>query len=143
MATKSYRELNRLRRAQNAFEHLRAYARTRGMTDADAAAREAVERVHSVGLEGEVGGGATGSRREKQPPSTASGGGGSPEGNKPASRSSSAPAKSTGSGAASAVPRRLDDRTKEQLYARAQELGIEGRSNMTKEELIEAIREKQ
>ena len=31
-------------------------------------------------------------------------------------------------------------RTKEQLYARAQELEIEGRSQMTKDELIAAIR---
>ncbi|CAN5737221.1 hypothetical protein BH23GEM6_BH23GEM6_06990 [soil metagenome] len=40
------------------------------------------------------------------------------------------------------VPRSLDDRTKEQLYARAQELDIEGRSQMNKEELIAAIRGK-
>lgn len=38
------------------------------------------------------------------------------------------------------VPHRLENRTKEQLYARAQELAIEGRSQMTKDELIEAIR---
>jgi hypothetical protein len=38
------------------------------------------------------------------------------------------------------VPHRLDDRTKEQLYARAQELDVEGRSQMSKAELIEAIR---
>ena len=30
--------------------------------------------------------------------------------------------------------------TKEELYARAQELDIEGRSTMTKDELIEALR---
>jgi hypothetical protein len=38
------------------------------------------------------------------------------------------------------VPHRLENRTKEQLYARAQELAIEGRSQMSKDELIEAIR---
>jgi hypothetical protein len=38
------------------------------------------------------------------------------------------------------VPHRLDDRTKEQLYARAQELQIDGRSQMNRDELISAIR---
>jgi len=33
-----------------------------------------------------------------------------------------------------------EDRTKEELYERAGELGIEGRSEMDKEELIEALR---
>lgn len=33
-----------------------------------------------------------------------------------------------------------EDRTKEELYERAQEIGIEGRSDMTKEELIDALR---
>ncbi|WP_187336448.1 Rho termination factor N-terminal domain-containing protein [Novosphingopyxis iocasae] len=36
--------------------------------------------------------------------------------------------------------RKLEDRTKDELYEEAQEIGIEGRSDMTKEELIEAIR---
>lgn len=34
-----------------------------------------------------------------------------------------------------------EDWTKDELYERAQELEIEGRSNMTKDELIEALRE--
>ena len=34
----------------------------------------------------------------------------------------------------------LESRSKDELYARAQELGIDGRSRMTKDELIEAIR---
>ena len=33
-----------------------------------------------------------------------------------------------------------EERTKEELYERAKELDIEGRSEMTKEELIEALR---
>lgn len=38
------------------------------------------------------------------------------------------------------VPHLLDDRTKEQLYERARELDVDGRSQMTRDELIEAIR---
>lgn len=34
-----------------------------------------------------------------------------------------------------------DDWTKDELYARAQELDIAGRSDMTKDELIEALRD--
>lgn len=33
-----------------------------------------------------------------------------------------------------------EDRTKEELYDKAQEVGIEGRSDMTKDELIKALR---
>ena len=33
-----------------------------------------------------------------------------------------------------------EDWTKDDLYARAQEIGIDGRSDMTKEELYEAVR---
>ncbi|MFP4623980.1 MAG: Rho termination factor N-terminal domain-containing protein [Gemmatimonadota bacterium] len=38
---------------------------------------------------------------------------------------------------------RLEARTKDELYNRAKELDIEGRSGMTKDELIAAIRDKQ
>jgi hypothetical protein len=41
-----------------------------------------------------------------------------------------------------ARPRRLEDLTKEELYARAQEADIPGRSEMSKEQLIEALRAK-
>lgn len=34
----------------------------------------------------------------------------------------------------------LEDRTKDDLYEEAKEIGIEGRSDMTKDELIDAIR---
>jgi hypothetical protein len=37
----------------------------------------------------------------------------------------------------------LEDRSKQELYNRAQELDIEGRSKMDKGELVEAIRDKQ
>ena len=39
-----------------------------------------------------------------------------------------------------ARPRRLEDLTKEELYARAQEADIPGRSDMSKEQLVEALR---
>jgi Rho termination factor, N-terminal domain len=51
-----------------------------------------------------------------------------------ASRSTNAAAGS------SAGPNRLEDLTKEELYARAQEADIPGRSEMSKEDLIEALR---
>jgi hypothetical protein len=35
---------------------------------------------------------------------------------------------------------KLEDRTKEELYEQAKKIGIEGRSKMNKEELIDAIR---
>ena len=35
---------------------------------------------------------------------------------------------------------RLEDRTKDELYNEAKEIGIEGRSGMSKDELIDAIR---
>ncbi|MEH3046874.1 DUF7218 family protein [Sphingomonas adhaesiva] len=37
---------------------------------------------------------------------------------------------------------RLEDRTKQALYDEAKEIGIEGRSGMTKDELIAAIRDR-
>ena len=36
--------------------------------------------------------------------------------------------------------RSLDDRTKQELYNRAKHLGIDGRSSMSKDELVRAIR---
>ncbi len=39
--------------------------------------------------------------------------------------------------------RSLEDRNKAELYNRARELGIEGRSKMSKDELVSAIREQQ
>ncbi|MFG0266181.1 MAG: Rho termination factor N-terminal domain-containing protein [Rhodopirellula sp. JB055] len=35
---------------------------------------------------------------------------------------------------------KYEDRTKEDLYQRAKEIGIDGRSKMSKEELIESLR---
>lgn len=36
----------------------------------------------------------------------------------------------------------LEDRTRDELYNRARELGIEGRSSMAKSDLVEAIRDR-
>ncbi|MFP4092116.1 MAG: Rho termination factor N-terminal domain-containing protein [Cyclobacteriaceae bacterium] len=36
--------------------------------------------------------------------------------------------------------RKYEERTKEELYKKAEEVGIEGRSKMNKEELIDALR---
>ena len=36
---------------------------------------------------------------------------------------------------------KYEERTKEELYEQAKKIGIEGRSKMSKEELIEALRE--
>lgn len=47
---------------------------------------------------------------------------------------------STTSDDSAARPRRLEDLPKEELYARAQEVDIPGRSEMSKEQLIEALR---
>jgi hypothetical protein len=49
-------------------------------------------------------------------------------------------AQSTASDDSPARPRRLEDLTREELYARAQELDIPGRSEMSKEQLVQALR---
>jgi hypothetical protein len=48
-------------------------------------------------------------------------------------------ASANGQGTGKQRPRALDDLTKEELYARAQEAEIAGRSEMTKEELVAAL----
>jgi hypothetical protein len=48
----------------------------------------------------------------------------------------------TSASSGDAAPARLEDLSKEELYARAQELDIPGRSEMSKEQLVEALRAK-
>ncbi len=48
--------------------------------------------------------------------------------------------RSNDSGGSASRPRKLEDLTKEELYGRAQEAEIPGRSEMSKEQLIEALR---
>jgi hypothetical protein len=55
----------------------------------------------------------------------------------PEARNPGAPPRSDDS---PARPRRLEDLTKEELYARAQDADIPGRSEMSKEQLVEALR---
>jgi hypothetical protein len=109
----SFRDQKRRHRVAAAFANLYRYAKNRGLADPKKSAEEAAQEIHG---EGEAG---TAGRR-------------------------SAPRRSsrTKRPAAAEVPRLLEDRTKEQLYARAQELDIEGRSQMTKDELIAAIRKR-
>lgn len=178
MDTESFRERNRLRRLQNAFRNLHAYAESAQIPDAETEAERAAQQIHAPevaveraarqaalgralteraiaqGDRGEVAsakqgiagasaapvkairqprvekGAAAKTASVKQPQSPAGAAG----------KEGTASAK--GEGDTASVPHRLEDRTKEQLYGRAQELDIEGRSGMTKEELIDAIRNK-
>jgi hypothetical protein len=113
----SFRDRNRRRREENAFENLLAYARQNGIRDPRGSAERAARSIHGT-----------------EPLSPKSG-------SKSAGRGRTGDR--TGSPDAPSVPHRLEDRTKEQLYSRAQDLEIEGRSQMTKDELIQAIRESQ
>ncbi len=49
-------------------------------------------------------------------------------------------ANSDDSGKKGGKAKKYEERTKEELYEQAKEIGIEGRSKMDKEELIEALR---
>ena len=49
-------------------------------------------------------------------------------------------ANSSNSGKKGGKAEKYEDRSKEDLYKKAQEVGIEGRSKMNKEELINALR---
>ena len=95
MTEETFRERNRRKREQKAFENLYAYAREAEIPSPKRAAERAARRLHGDAAREEV---------------------------------------------QDSIPHRLDDRTKDQLYARAQDLDIQGRSQMTKDELIEAIR---
>jgi hypothetical protein len=105
MENESFRERNRRRREENAFENFYAYAKEAQVPEPKRTAERTARALH--------------------------GSDGSP---------SRAPLPRERDEAR--VPHRLEDRTKEQLYARAQELDIEGRSQMTKDELIDAIRDR-
>ena len=139
METESFRERNRQRRARNAFQHLRAYAEARELPDAETAAREAAEQMHSA--EGAAGR----AERQRQRARAAAERAARQTDSRVAEIASppAQPPQPAAEPARDAVPHRLEDRTKEQLYARAQELEVEGRSQMTKDQLIAAIRAKQ
>jgi len=119
MAEMSFREQNRRRREQNAFKNLYAYAKDRGIPDPKRTAERAARTIHADSTNG--------SRRRT--------------GGARSAVDASADASDTEN--ARKTPHRLDERTKDELYERAQELDIEGRSKMTKDELIDAIRAQQ
>jgi hypothetical protein len=102
MEKESFRERNRRRREENAFENLYGYARETKIPDPKRTAERTARRLHR---DGEV--------------RTRPAGGASTD------------AQSTGA--------ELAEQTKEELYERAKELDIEGRSSMNKDELIEAL----
>jgi hypothetical protein len=109
MEEMSFRERNRQRREQNAFENLYAYAKENNIPDPKRTAERTAHELHSEG----------------------------------ATRPSSSGSRASSGTRSKKVPHRLEERTKEQLYERAQELDIEGRSQMTKDELVDAIRASQ
>ena len=103
MENESFRERNRRRREESAFENLYAYASKAKIPSPKRAAERTARLIH--------GGQSTSAQPSHFPePGT------------------------------DKVPHRLEDRTKEQLYERAQQMDIQGRSQMTKDELIAAIR---
>jgi hypothetical protein len=108
----SFREENRRRRETNAFENLYGYAREHGIRDPKRTAERTARAIHTGGTLPPV---------ERLGSSTdgIDGDGGVEE---------------------RRTPHRLEDRTRDELYERAQALDIEGRSRMTKDELVEAIR---
>jgi hypothetical protein len=125
----NHSERNRRRRERNAFRNLYEYAQAAGVTEPKKTAQKTARAIH-------IDGGPLPTAERAAPAAKAAAPAAKPKAKPaaPASKSEATPA------AEAAVPHRLDDRTREQLYARAQELEIEGRSQMTKAELIEAIR---
>jgi DNA end-binding protein Ku len=130
MKPESFRARNLRRHAENAFENLRHYAERIGIRDPDESADRAARQIH--GLEGSEEPLLRGARRAKKAPASAS-----------AKASSAPPPAPAEAEEPATVPHRLEDRTREQLYDRAKELDIPGRSAMSKEELITAIRDAQ
>jgi len=132
MKPESFRAKNLRRLAENAFENLRHYAERIGIEDPDEAADRAARQIHGLPDESEP------LPKSKPRPRRAA-----------ASSAAKAASKQAGpkvdpdAEEAAAVPHRLEDRTREQLYERAKDLDISGRSAMSKDELITAIRDAQ
>jgi hypothetical protein len=119
METESFREQNRRRREKAAFRNLYEYARNTSIADPKKSAERAARELHAPATDGAAG------RVAKL------------------RRAAVKKGKSGRSADSQKVPRNLEARTKEQLYTRAQELEIEGRSQMSKDELVAAIRASQ
>jgi hypothetical protein len=116
METESFREQNRRRRERAAFRNLYEYARNTSIADPKKSAERAARELHAPAADGAAG--RVAKPRKKAVKKVRSG----------------------RSGDSKKVPRNLEARTKEQLYTRAQELDIDGRSQMSKDELVAAIR---
>lgn len=182
-----FKERNRLRRQQNAFDNLLAYAERTGIKNPENAAEKAAQEIHGGDGDGPVAGTSARAKRVAAKKAGATGGGKKAAGKKaeakaggkksaaaaagkatkkpaakkaakkPAAKKAAAekaekkpaaekadkkPAaeKAGKSGAGGKDAASLDDQTKDELYAMAQDLEIEGRSSMNKDELIDAIK---
>gem|GEM_PF-6985494 len=132
MKPESFRAKNLRRHAENAFENLRHYAARVGIKDPDEAADRAARQIHGLPEDSEpLPTSAPRVRRTAAAPAAK------------AAPKTASPTADPDAEEAATVPHRLEDRTREQLYERAKDLDIAGRSAMSKDELIAAIRDAQ
>jgi hypothetical protein len=151
MGRQSFKERNRRRREQSAFETLYAYAQAHGVKEPRRAAERTAQRLHAEGADAgedarrDARLAASATRddgRDVTRGMAATRGSGDSRAASDADERSDAREEPADEGEAERVPHRLEDRTREQLYDRARDLDIAGRSRMTRDELVDAIRER-